>query len=271
MIKLVIADGCSLTAGAELAAWEMNLEAAESASTSWSSLVQKQLWPTAEYKCYAKSGSSNAHIRRRVIYYTNQALKIYQPDEIVICVMWTGMGRKEWRRDKVIKTNFGYLNSAAESKYLFSLCHHTLSRDSHSKAITKFFKINQVYDIIYNFNHYFQSHETRLYDWCKEIYNVKNYCVAKKVKLIETYGFSEHFHYFNNFQPIHVNDPFVQDLLDNLNDFQDGFGYQIDKGRVGFNEFAQEHNFPSGPGGHPLEAAHEFWANEFVRWYRKRS
>lgn len=269
MIKVVIADGCSLTAGAELQDWHLNDIGQESSKNSWASLVHKTLFPNAEFICCSRSGSSNSHIRRRVIYNVNQALKNYSPDEILVLVMWTGLGRKEWRLEKIINTDYGYLYGPTEANYFYSLGHWAIIKDNFTKKVDRFLKANNLHDIVYNFNRFMQNDYVRLYDWTNEIYSTINFCKSKKVSIKQTYGFSDHFNYYNNFEPINLKDQFIENLIEELNFFEDGFFYRQEHKKLGFNEFSRDFNFPIGEGGHPLEEAHKFWAKEFVRWYRK--
>ena len=79
MIKVVYAEGCSITAGAEHKDWQMRGEL-EYSQTTWAGQIHKLCFPNAKYFPTARSGASQSHIRRRALFYLNELLNKYKPE-----------------------------------------------------------------------------------------------------------------------------------------------------------------------------------------------
>lgn len=80
-IKILISSGCSFT------------------DTSWDKtwpIYLAEYFPQAKRKELGLGSSGNGLISRKVIYQVSEALKKYQPDEILVGIMWSNRDRHEF-------------------------------------------------------------------------------------------------------------------------------------------------------------------------------
>lgn len=270
MIKLVIADGCSLTAGADLPDWEMTEEGVERSNYSWAACIKNTLFPDATFWPIARTGSSNSHIRRRSLFYLSEALKTYKPEEILYLVMWSDPARIEFRIQENKPTkDYEMKKDTDESHYLFSLPIDIANTTRFSNSVVsqadrnRWLAENRVLRVFSDYNLYHVCAETSLYYTFTEIETIRNFCSMNNICAYETSGFG---HIVAQYWEIkHGEDKFLNRLIDVV----DPTNTIHHNGRQeGMLEYAHRKGFKVGLTSHPLEETHSSWARSFIKHHR---
>jgi hypothetical protein len=271
MIKVVYAEGCSITSGAEHADWRMTGEGIEYSETTWAAIIKQKCFPNAKYFPTARSASSNNHIRRRAIYYLNQLLKEYKGEEIVFLVQWTGIDRREVRLEKVVNTkNYTTYNDADEQLYTTILPIDFKGAEFSNKIVkqkdrNEWVERNNLFKYFSEFNLNINNREADLYETLTEIDTIRTFCKSNGIIMYETHAFSE---LLGRGYLLKSNDKFLLDLISRV-DIKNTSYFAVNgyKQPSGIYEWAKENNLPAGPGYHPLEDAHLHWARMMIKHY----
>lgn len=271
MIKLVYAEGCSITSGAEHRDWYMSNQGLECSETTWTAQVQQRCFPDAKYFSSARSASSNSHIRRRAIHFLSQMLQEHQGNEIVFLVQWTDINRKEVRVPTIQNTkNYQVFIDKDESLYTTILPIDLPGVEEFSNPIANqkhrndWLRTNKILDFYNEYNMHVVSKEVSMYDTLAEIETVRNFCRLHGIKLYETCGFGE---LVGHYGPLKTEDKFLIELVDRVNPTKTIFHIK-DVNPEGIWDWAIRVNLPLGPGRHPLEGAHRTWAKMFIDHYK---
>jgi hypothetical protein len=271
MIKVVYAEGCSVTAGAEHADWRMTTDGLEYSETTWAAQIKRMCFPKAKYFPTARSASSNGHIRRRAIYYLNQLLKDYKGKEIVFLVQWTDIGRREVRLQKVVDTKY-YTTYHDEDEKLYTtiLPIDFKGANFNNKIVrqedrTAWLKKNNIFDYFSEFNLNVTSHEANTYDTLTEIDTLRTFCKANGIIMYETHAFAN---LLGRWYTLKSNDKFLLDLVSRI-DIKSTSYYDVDEYNkpLGLHEWTKENKLQVGPGYHPLEEPHLAWARKVIAHY----
>lgn len=270
MIKVVYAEGCSITAGAEHKDWQMRggLEYSES---TWAGQIKKLCFPNAKYFPTARSGASQSHIRRRALFYLNELLETYKPEEILFLAQWTCPNRMEVRvREHEPTKNFSLLIDEDESHYLYCLpidlpkTNNMGNKLVDQKDRNTWLAVNRVKTIFNEWNMHILNPETNQYNSLSEIETVRNFCKLHNIKMYETVGFGDLVGYYH---PVNESkDKFVDSLLKRVDVKHTAF-FCNDYKPEGLLEYAKRIGCKLGPGGHPLEEAHAHWARMMINYY----
>lgn len=270
MIKIVYAEGCSLTSGAEHRDWRMTTAGIEFSETTWAAQIQQRCFPSARYFSTARSVSSNSHIRRRAIYYLTQLLKEYIGSEIVFLVQWTDINRKEVRIPTVKNTKkYQVFIDKDESLYTGLLPIDLPGVEEFSNPIAnqkdrnEWLRQNNILNYYNEYNMNVVSKEVSMYHTLTEIETVRTFCNLHGIRLIETVGFGE---LVGNYGPLRTEDKFLLDLVDRV-DPKNSIFYVKDSNAEGIWDWAIRVKLPLGPGRHPLEGAHRTWASMMLNHY----
>jgi hypothetical protein len=271
MVKVVYAEGCSITAGAEHADWQMTNQGLEYSQTTWAGQIAKMCFPKAKYFPTARSGASQSHIRRRSLFYLNQLLKEYKPNEILFLAQWTCPNRTEVRvKEHTPTKNFSLLIDEDESHYIYSLpidlpkTENLGNRLVDQKDRNKWLAVNRVQTLFYQWNMHIISPETNAYNNLTEIESIRNFCKLHGIQMYETIGFGDLIGYYN---PVtNCKDKFVNDLIERV-DLKNTAFYCNDYKSEGLLEYSKRTGAKVGPGGHPLEEAHSHWARMMINYF----
>jgi len=272
MIKVVYAEGCSITSGAEHADWYMNEKGLEYSETTWAAQVKRMCFPGAKYFPTARSSSSNAHIRRRAIYYLTELLKTYRGKDIVFLVQWTDMNRREVRLEKTKDTKNYTTYHDTDEKLYTTMLPIDFKGASFSNPIAKqedrneWLEKNNLFTYFSEYNLKITSYEASFYDSLTEIETLRNFCKLNKIKMYETHAFAE---LLGRYHPIDkINDKFLINLIKRI-DINNTSFYTLDKkdNPQGLHEWTKENKLQLGPGFHPLEEPHLAWARKFIAHY----
>lgn len=269
-IKKLIVGGCSFTAGDELSDWkghQKNVGIIRPRSEkTWANNLQKILFRSAKLDNLAISGSGYGSIVRRVIYQTERNLKLYKPEEIVVCVMWTSILRLEFPTIYPNGHKQKFLDD--EDKFIFTLPYdgdgstkwyanekarlerrQKLANEHLVRTIVEFYTRRATVD-----NH--------IYYPLQQLEYLTSYLQSKGVKYYYTTA-------FNDLMTLSHRQPniYYDDMLNRLN-LPRLIHVEND---MGFWEYAKANNYEcAAKADHPLEAAHVKWANLFKKWILTR-
>lgn len=247
---IIYSDGCSLMAGNEHISWTMNTDTGyEECNTVWSAVLRDVHFPTAKLYSRATTGSSNFSIARRTIHYVNQLLQTYNTKDILVCIMWTSIYRKEYCTDK------GYFTTLPTDNKLSMNEKPTgnLMDYNERKKLLEEYNLLDLSDVYYKT---FNKQNNFIYDSMAQIDYVNLFLKTHKIKSIQCYGFGDHF--------INTGDKFVNSLMQKINTYD--IFYIKKFAAQGFYEWANG-SHKLGPGLHPLESAHNMWANLLAKKY----
>jgi hypothetical protein len=269
MIKVVYAEGCSFTAGAELKDWKMTDEGLEHSESTWAAQIQKLCFPNAKYFPTARSASSNSHIRRRALYYLSELLKDYKGKEIVFLVQWTDINRREFRVPKIQNTKrYGTYNDKEEQLYISLLPIDVLGTFFSNPIVqqvdrNRWLESNNIIKLFHEYNKHIMCRESSMYDSLSEIEQVRNFCKLHKIKIYETIGFGELVGAYGKLQ---TQDKFLLDLANKV-DIENTSFFVKDDLPEGFHDYNKRVGLKFGPGGHPLEGAHRTWSRMMMKHF----
>ena len=261
-IKKLIVGGCSVTAGDELSDWNgenknVGIIRPRSEKT-WANNLQKIYYRNAKLDNVAVSGAGYGSIVRRVIYQTERNLKLYKPEEIVVCVMWTSILRLEFPTIYPYGKDKKYIDD--EEKFILTLPsdgenstmisnrrerRNKLANEHLVRTIVEFYTRRATVD-----NH--------IYYPLQQLEYLTSYLQAKGIKYYFTTA-------FNDLMTLTHRQPniYYEDMLNRLN-LPRLIHVEND---MGFWEYAKTNNYECGKGSdHPLDAAHVKWANLFKKW-----
>ena len=247
---IIYSDGCSLMSGNEHDSWTMNTSTGyEECNSVWSAVLRDKHFPTAKLDSKATTGSSNFSIARRTVHYVNQLLKTHNANEILVCIMWTSIYRKEYLTDK------GYFTTLPTDNRLSLKGEATgaLMDYSARKKLLEEYKLLDLSDVYYKTLH---KQNNFIFDSMVQIEYVNLFLKHNKIKSIQCYGFGDHC--------TNTDDTFINDIQSRLHEYDI---FYIDKLQPqGFYEWANG-SHKLGPGLHPLEGAHDMWANLLAKKY----
>jgi hypothetical protein len=252
-MEVVYSDGCSLMAGAEHESWRVNPNTGyEECDTTWSAVLQKRYFPNAKFISRATTATSNFSIARRTLHYVNDLLNDYDPSDILVCIMWTSIYRKEFRTDKGYFSTLPTDNSVSfKQKPTGEIMDYNLR-----KNILKEYNLYNLADSYYKALN--QPINFTL-DSMAQIEYVNLFLQKHRIRSIQCHGLGEHFYHLQNDY-----DEYLQSMTDRIKNLNI---YYINKRPPqGFYEWANG-SHKLGPGLHPLEGAHEMWANLLAKKY----
>lgn len=246
-VKCIISGGCSFTAGHELKDFFK-----DHSPYSWDCLVKNKLFPQSIHIRTALGGLSNPSIARRVIYQVNQNLKKYNPQELFVMIMWSGIGRKEFFLSNK--------NENPEDDFIKTFPNDFIDEKRSPPEVRKFnnqrrkkFREMRVFDYLKQ-SYLTESTQARLYYNLKEIEYTKSFLQSNKVNYLFCFA-------YNDLKNQDCHNVYVKDLIDRLD--LSNTAFYIDN--MSFNEFTDYNNFPRGTKAlHPLESAHVEWANSII-------
>jgi len=247
---IIYSDGCSLMSGNEHNSWAMNTDTGyEECDSVWSAIIRNKYFPDAQLYSRATTGSSNFGIARRTLHYVCELLKTYKADEILVCIMWSSIYRKEYSTDN------GYFTTLPTDNKL-SLAEEpsgALMNHSARKQLLQDYNLLELADVYYKT---LNKQNNFIYDSMTQIEYVNLFLKTHKIKSIQCYGFGEHM--------IKTEDKFINNTLQRLGTYDIFYIKKLQA--QGFYEWAKgAHKL--GPGLHPLEGAHEMWANLLAKKY----
>lgn len=269
-MKILYSDGCSLMAGAEHNSWRINPDTGyEECDTVWSAILHKNFFPDYSYMSRATTGSSNYSIARRVVKNVSELLKDNNAKDIIVCLMWTSMYRKDIRVTQEYNPNIH--KNSLENNFITLLPTDTKSnlKKSPTGAIANnhtrktFLEKNNLFaysnSLYNNFNHPINY----TFDSLTQIEYVNLFLKLHEIKNIQCFGFGDHFYYKNTNDP-YEKDFYTDDILERIKQYKI---YYVDKfPQEGFYEWAKG-GHPLGPGLHPLHQAHQMWVRQLARDY----
>lgn len=268
MIKVVYAEGCSMTSGAEHADWYMTKEGLEYSETTWAGQIKQKCFPNAVYLPTARSASSNSHIRRRSIFYLSQLLESYKGEEIIFLVQYTDISRKEVRVEKIKNTkNYQNYIDKDESLYIGSLPIDLPGVEEFSNPIVaqkdrnEWLHSNNILKYFNEYNLNISNRESSMYSTLTEIETIRNFCKIHNITMYETLAFGE---LVDLYGPTKTEDKFLIELSKRV-DVKNTLFYV---NKQGIYDWAKNLNLASGPGKHPLEDAHSHWARMMIKHYK---
>lgn len=269
-MKILYSDGCSLMAGAEHNSWRINVDTGyEECDTVWSAIIQKNFFPDYTFMSRATTGSSNYSIARRVVKNISDLLKNNDAKDIIVCLMWTSMYRKDIRVEKEfnpnipknsLENNFITLLPTDTKLSLKKLPTGTLADNNFRKT---FLQKNNLYEFSNSMYCSLNHPINYVFDSLTQIEYVNLFLKLHKIKTIQCFGFGDHF-YHKNTNEAYEQDHYTEDILERIKQYKI---YFVDKFRKeGFYEWAQG-GHPMGPGLHPLHQAHQMWVRQLARDY----
>jgi hypothetical protein len=268
MVKLVLTSGCSFTAGVELADYKDNWKnGLEESELVWSYQIKKNLWKDALFFNAAKSGASNTTITRKTLYYLNQFLNSYKPEEIVVLIMWTGVHRREWRLPNKTgityeMSDFNYENTTVTDSF-------NLKQKNMKKIMKSFYHpkwTNFRYEhlvkhkldkVVINYYENLVNEKSSLYDTLKNIEYLNFFLDKNKIKCYYTTA-DRHILDYSKFS--YSKDMFLDRLIASVDPNRNFF--TIDN--QGFSEFSEK--YPMCEFGHPDKEAHYEFAKRMTKW-----
>jgi len=270
MIKVIYSDGCSLMAGAEHDSWRINDDTGfEECDTVWPVYIQKNLFAQSTMFSRATTGSSNYGIARRTIKFVNELLEKYDPDEILVCIMWTSLYRTEFRVDKETnenrprnndEVNFISILPTDNMIHLNQKPTGELADNNYRKKFLHSNKLLKVSDSLYqsmnrNLNFAYYSYS--------QIEYVNLFLKSHGIKSLQCFGFGCHLDY-KNFVPTAdvAHDNYTRQIAKRCEEYD--IYYVRKKFAEGFYEWAG-HSHKFGPGLHPLDGAHLQWSRQMMR------
>lgn len=261
MIRLILAEGCSAISGVEQLDYkdwsrDPRKQELEYSEHTWPAMLWKEKHPQAIYYPTARSGSSNMSIRRRVIHYVRHFIKDgYQPNEILVCIQWSGIDRIEFSRSQTHNASnvgeYGFEN--LNPVYMQSI--------KNNSSWLKLHKFDNIIKPLYQ-NHYLD--DDMLYYTYSNIDAVNNFLNGLGVKHIQSAGFE------NILLELQKTNTFTQDLIDNCIEHIHYETHPLNNNhKLGFFQYCQETLDPKhvGSGGHPLKKGHEMWYEKIKHWH----
>ena len=261
-IKKVVSGGCSFTAGAELADHKRLIEPLGSirfaGESTWAHRVQKNLYPSATVDNVGMVGSDFGSCVRRVIYHIDNLIKSFNPEEIVVLVMWTSLTRREYPRILPKKSIERYVDD--EDKFF---CSQTTDADgffSPHKGTIKQRRAILSEEYLKNTIRDFYRNRTEssniIYYPLQQIEYLISYLNSQNVKFYFTSAFDDFAYYIT--------------MEREPNIFLDGMIKRLDlkniihrEDNLGFYNWAKQNGYKFGPQVHPLEKAHKIWGDKF--------
>jgi hypothetical protein len=267
MIKMLYANGDSMTEGSELGnakfnydekkygpgsyrtAPHMTKEHAEHMETNSYPYVLKKILGIENHINAAMGGSSNRRIVRTTIADVEALLKTYKPEEILVVIGWSAADR------------FELYNEGHYSQIIPGYAVSSMFSNRKKKIV--------VYDNLINseFHEVFIRHTL-------EIIALKNYLESKGIKHLFCYGLATFFLQQYGEDTIRNEFRMHQELrtFTDLAEFDQWFipppipevasRAELVLDLPKYSLYSHSHNlgFPRGNGGHPLEEAHKDWA-----------
>lgn len=265
MVKIIYSDGCSMMAGSEHKSWKLNPETGyEECDTTWPALIKKIVFPKSKLYSRASTGSSNYGIARRTVYSLNKILQDYPPEDILVCIMWTSMYRKDYRIEH--EENENKLETNDEYNYITTLPTDNLISFSEKPAGAiadynhrkNFLRRNNLLEISNSYYKNLNHPVNFTYDSFVQIEYTNLFLKHNNIKSIQCFGFGDHYYY----QQQNNKDVYTDDIIKRCQQYKI---YSIDLDTPqGFYEWAAR-SYDLGPGLHPLELAHKQWARQMMR------
>ena len=261
MIRLILAEGCSAISGVEqldYKEWSRDPrgQELEYSEHTWPAMLWKEKYPQAIYYPTARSGSSNASIRRRVIHYVRHFLNDgYAPNEILFCIQWSGIDRVEFSRSQTH-------NAKNVGEYGFENLNPVYMQSHKNNSLwLKLHRFDNIIKPLYQ-NHYLD--DDMLYYTYSNIDSVNTFLNALGIKVIQSAGFE------NLFLDLQKHNEFTQSLIDHNRPLIHYESHPLNQShKLGFFQYSQETLDPKlmGPGGHPLKKGHQVWYEKIKQWY----
>jgi len=261
-MKICISSGDSFTYGAELPN-----DSIGPSKYAWSNLVSNKLG--AKHINTAASGRGNAFMARRVLYYTIEFLKKYDPEDVFVQVMYTFIARREFKlingtlNDQMYKVDSEWLSldPYAATNEVKSEWFKKVSSDAPNYESTKatlerkynIYKEAGIVDLAKAW-YYTVSDEDDVYTSLKEILLLQEFLNSKNIKYLFTYvGHHTPSQLFED----HTNQYTInlRTLIDKDVWFHFPGAWPTSK-YLGFNDWALINNYEFAT-SHPLEKAHE--------------
>ena len=268
MVKIIYSDGCSLMAGAEHKSWKVNDETGyEECDSVWPALIQKNCFSDAEIFSRASTSSSNYGIARRTVKFVTKLMETYNPKDILVCIMWTSMYRKDYRVRNEDNPNKHKNNdeknfiSTLPTDNLVSLNKKLSGELADNKARLQLLKRNDLLQVTDSFYRNFNNPMAFTYDSFAQIEYVNLFLKLHDIKSVQCYAFGDHFYYQQKDNTV-GEDFYTKEIADRCKQYDIYFVRK--QYPIGFYEWASE-SFELGPGLHPLEAAHKVWARQMMR------
>ena len=263
MYKIIYADGCSLMAGAEVDTWLVDADGWEWCYKTWPSILQSKYFPNAKYYPKAVTASSNRGIRRRTIHYVTDLLKRYRNHEILVCIMWTSMFRREIRVTKEINPNkigkqeINYMNLLPTDGDLSIPLKGTLANN---KERINYLENNNVHGFAKEMYRALNDPLTWYQDSFAEIEATNLFLQENRIRSYQCFGFGDHIR--AEYARYSAIDEYTESMVKRLKRFNT---YHPN---IGFYEWATQNQYELGPGLHPLEDAHKDWAVKMADFFR---
>lgn len=207
----------------------------------------------------AVPGADYGSIVRRIIYQTRRQLKIHKPEDIVVVVMWTSILRREYPSiyptGRKIKTH--------EDRFLTSLPSDGDGKTKgYSNAMLYMRRQMWASEHLTRTNVEFyarrDTHDNHVYYPLQQLEYLTNWLENHNIKYFFTSA-------FNDIQPELLNQDniFLQDMVGRLN-----LPNNIHtEDSLGFYDWATKFKYEKGKESeHPLEQAHNDWADLFSKW-----
>jgi len=268
MVKIIYSDGCSLMAGAEHKSWKVNDETGyEECDTVWPVLLKQSCFKDAQIFSRASTGSSNFGIARRTVKFVSQLLEKYEPSDILVCIMWTSMYRRDYRVRNEVNPNKHKNNdeinfiATLPTDNLVSLNQKPTGELANNKTRIELLRKNDLLQVTDSFYRNFNNPMAFTYDSYAQIEYVNLFLKFHNIKSVQCYAFGDHFYHEQHDKTI-GKDFYTKEIADRCKDYEI---YYVRKERpIGFYEWASD-SFELGPGLHPLDAAHKTWARQMMR------
>jgi len=261
-IKKLIVGGCSFTAGDELSDWNGKQRndgiIRPRSEKTWANNLQNILFRNAKLDNVAVSGAGYGSIVRRVIYQTERNLKLYKPEEIVVCIMWTSILRLEF--PTIYPNGFKQKYFDDEEKFILTL---PSDGDGSTKEKTQMHRRNKLANeylvrTVVEFYTRRATVDNHIYYPLQQLEYLTCYLQAKGVKYYYTTA-------FNDLMTLTHRQPniYYEDMLNRLN-LPKLIHVEND---MGFWEYAKTNNYECGKDSdHPLDPAHKKWSQLFKKW-----
>jgi hypothetical protein len=263
MYKVVYADGCSLMAGAEVDTWFVDLDGWEWCYKTWPSLLQAKYFPNAKFYPRAVTGASNRSIRRRTIYHVSELLKKYRNHEILVCIMWTSMYRREVRvtrevnPNKVGKEELNYINLLPTDMDLTVPLQGELANNNRR---IEYLESNKLHNFAREMYKSLNDPLTFFQDSFAEIEATNLFLQDNRIRSMQCFGFGDHArHEYARYSEV---DGYTSAMVKRLKT------YNTYQPNIGFYEWATSNKYDLGPGLHPLEDAHKDWSRKMSDFYK---
>lgn len=270
MIKIIYSDGCSLMAGAEHKSWTINTETGyEECDTVWSKYIQKNCFAKANFLSRASTGSSNYGIARRTIKFVTTLMHRYHASDILVCIMWTSMHRKDYRVRNEINPNKHKNNDEVNfmttlpTDNLVSLNEKPTGTLADNKLRLQLLRQNDLLQVSDSFYRNFNNPWAFTYDSYAQIEYVNLFLKAHGIKSLQCFAFGDHFYYKEPIKDRTISKDFYTDEI--ANRCKEYNIYYLNRERpIGFYEWAVE-SYELGPGLHPLDQAHLYWSRHMEK------